>query len=64
VAVQPPTIVVFTNHPKALSKQYQRYLLGFFREKLDFGEVPIKLYLRQRTHSDKTDEIDAKIGKE
>lgn len=63
VAVQPPTIVVFTNHPRALSKQYQRYLLSFFREKLDFGEVPIKLYLRQRIHTDKTDEIDAKLGK-
>lgn len=63
VAVQPPTIVLFTNHTKALSQQYQRYLLSFFREKLDFGEVPIKLYLRHRTDSDKTDEIDAKMGK-
>ena len=46
--VQPPTIVLFCNDPKALSLQYQRYLLRVFRDKLEFGEVPIKLYLRQR----------------
>jgi GTP-binding protein len=59
-ATQPPTIVLFSNHPKSLSNQYQRYLLGVFRDRLDFGEVPIKLYLRQRMETDKTDEIDAK----
>ncbi len=56
-ATQPPTIVLFTNHPKSLSSQYQRYLLSVFRDRLEFGEVPIKLYLRQRTETDKTDEI-------
>jgi len=48
VAVQPPTVVLFCNDPKAISAQYQRYLLRVFRETLDFGEVPIKLYLRHR----------------
>lgn len=48
VAVQPPTLVLFCNDPGAISKQYQRYLLGVFRDYLSFGEVPIKLYLRQR----------------
>ncbi len=52
-AMQPPTIVLFCNEPKALSRQYQRYLLGVFREKLPFGEVPIKLYLRKREGDDK-----------
>jgi GTP-binding protein len=60
VAVQPPTIVLFCNEPRALSLQYQRYLLGVFREKLDFGEVPIKLYLRRRQRSDDRDEINSK----
>ncbi len=60
VAVQPPTIVLFCNAPKAISAQYQRYLLGAFREKLDFGEVPIKLYLRRRERTDDRDEIDSK----
>jgi hypothetical protein len=35
--------------------------LGAFREKLEFGEVPVKLYLRKREHSDQRDEIDSKL---
>jgi len=62
VAVQPPTIVIFASDPRALSQQYQRYLLGVFRDRLPCPEVPIKLYLRQREGSDATDEIDAKAG--
>ncbi len=62
VAVQPPTVVLFCNDPKAISPQYQRYLLRVFRESLDFGEVPIKLYLRRREHDDKRDEINAAVG--
>jgi GTP-binding protein len=60
VASQPPTIVLFCNDPKALSIQYQRYLLRVFRDELKFGEVPIKLYLRQRAHGDERDGIDAR----
>jgi len=55
VAVQPPTIVLFCNEPKSLSAQYQRYLLKTFRDQLDFGEVPIKLYLRKREHGESND---------
>ena len=54
-AAQPPTIVLFCNEPKALSRQYQRYLLGIFRDQLPFGEVPIKLYLRKREGTDRGD---------
>jgi GTP-binding protein len=57
VAVQPPTIVVFVNDPKLISKPYQRYLLGKFRDELSFNEVPIKLYLRRRHPADLRDEI-------
>jgi GTP-binding protein len=57
-AAQPPTIVLFCNNPRSLSAQYQRYLLSVFRDRLEFGEVPIKLYLRQRAESDRTDETD------
>ncbi len=61
VAEQPPTLVLFCNDPKLLSRQYQRYLLGVFRDELPFGEVPIKLYLRQRESSDRApEEIDAR----
>ena len=61
VACQPPTIVMFCNNPRALSKPYRRYLLGVFRDRLEFGEVPIKLYLRKRESSDRRDEVDAKL---
>ena len=63
VAIEPPTIVLFCNNPKALSAPYRRYLLGIFRDQLSFGEVPIKLYLRKRESQDKTDEIDGKLSK-
>jgi GTP-binding protein len=63
VAMQPPTIVLFSSDPKSLSQQYQRYLLSVFRDNLPFSEVPIKLYLRKRAQSDQTDEVDAKLGK-
>jgi len=61
VAAQPPTIVMFCNNPRALSQQYRRYLLGVFRDRLEFGEVPIKLYLRKRESSDRRDEVDGKL---
>ena len=57
VSVQPPTIVLFCNNPMSFTAPYRRYLLGVFREHLDFGEVPIKLYLRSRDASDRRDDI-------
>lgn len=60
VAAQPPTIVLFCNEPRALTAQYQRYLLGAFRDQIEFGEVPIKLYLRRREHADQSDDINSK----
>jgi GTP-binding protein len=57
VGIQPPTIVLFTNDPKLISKTYQRYLLGKFRDELSFDEVPIKLYLRRRHPADARDEV-------
>jgi GTP-binding protein len=64
VAEQPPTIVLFCNTPAALSAQYQRYLLGVFREHVSFGEVPIKLYLRKRESHDQTDLIDSRLNRQ
>jgi GTP-binding protein len=49
VAIQPPTIVLFTNGPELFDNTYLRYLLKIFRDHLPFHDVPIKLYLRQRT---------------
>lgn len=57
VGVQPPTIVLFCNNPSAISKPYQRYLLGKFRDELPYSETPIKIYLRRRDSSDGRDEV-------
>lgn len=46
VSTQPPTIVLKCNDPKLFDGHWKRYLLGVFREKLPFQEVPIKLYFR------------------
>ena len=59
VGIQPPTIVLFCNNPKAIGKPYQRYLLGILRDELPFAEVPIKLYIRRRLSGDQRNEIEA-----
>jgi GTP-binding protein len=53
VGVEPPTVVLFCANPSAISQTYRRYLLGVFRERLPFSEVPIKLYLRRREERDR-----------
>jgi GTPase len=53
VGVQPPTVVLFCSNPTGIPATYRRYLLGVFRERLPFHEVPIKLYLRRREERDK-----------
>ncbi len=58
VGTEPPTVVMFTNEPKAFSEPYRRYLLGALREHLPFAEVPIKLYLRKRQSGDRRADID------
>lgn len=57
VSTQPPTIVLVCNDPAGFSAPYQRYLLGFLRDHLPFGEIPIKLYLQSRKRDDNRDEI-------
>lgn len=48
VAIQPPTIVFMCNDPALFDAPYRRYLLGVFRDQLEFGEVPIRLLFRKR----------------
>jgi GTP-binding protein len=52
VGVQPPTIVLMCNDPRAFAQDYRRYLMSVFRDQLSFGEVPIKLYLHRRTREE------------
>ena len=56
--------MLFCNDPLAISRPYQRYLLGAVRDQLHFEEVPIKLYLRKRQRSDQRDEIAAESVQE
>jgi GTP-binding protein len=51
VSTEPPTVVLFVNHPSLFDATYQRYLLNVFREQLPFRDIPIKLYLRARSQS-------------
>jgi GTP-binding protein len=48
VAVEPPTIVLFTNGPELFDDVYRRYLTKHFRDHLPFSEVAIKLDFRAR----------------
>lgn len=52
VAVQPPTIVLKVNDPALFASSWKRYLLGVFREKLSFQEVPIRLFWRARVKNE------------
>ncbi|MEM7311904.1 MAG: ribosome biogenesis GTPase Der [Planctomycetota bacterium] len=63
VGIQPPTIVMVCNHPKAFSNSYRRYLLTTLRDQLPFGEVPIKMYLQRRSQDDISDDLAAKLHK-
>lgn len=45
---QPPTFVIFVNHPKALPESYLRYLHNGFREAWDFRGTPLRIRLRAR----------------
>jgi GTP-binding protein len=59
VSAQPPTLVLICNQPRAFSPTYRRYLLGVLRDQLNFGEVPLKLYLKRRKSGDERDEVQA-----
>jgi GTPase len=52
VAVTPPTIVLKVNYPEAFSEDYRRFLLRQLRDHGPFGEVPIRLFIDQRTRSE------------
>ncbi len=57
ISTAPPTIVLMCNNPQGFPPTYQRYLLGYLRDHLPFGEIPIKLYLQTRQQNDERDEV-------
>jgi GTPase len=48
-AVNPPTFVLFANHPKAIPEHYVRYLRRGFRERFGFEGTPVRIRLRARS---------------
>jgi GTP-binding protein len=48
VGVHPPTVALVTNGPDLFDNTYQKYLLKTLRDAGRFGEVPIKLVLREK----------------
>jgi len=52
VAVSPPTIILFVNHPRLVTPNYQRFLLNRLQQNLPFGEVPIRMVFRARRDDD------------
>jgi len=46
VAVRPPTVVLFVNHPDLFTEDYRRFIENRFREELPFAEVPLEIILR------------------
>jgi hypothetical protein len=51
--VAPPTVVLFVNKEGYLDESYRRYIVNRFRETLPYGEVPIKLHVRERQRYDR-----------
>ena len=47
VDVCPPTIVLFVNDIRSFDQGYQRFLINQLRNRMPFGEVPLRLILRQ-----------------
>ena len=48
VAVDPPVIVIFANHPDLIKTSYKRYIENRFREMFGFEGVPIRIPIRKK----------------
>jgi GTP-binding protein len=61
VGASPPTFVLFTNGPELFDNTYQRYLLNTLRDRLSFGDVPMKLHLRHKRRDGRPSDSDAEL---
>lgn len=52
VDVSPPTFVLFVNDRRYFGKDYVRYLTNRIREELPFGEIPVRIVLRDKDSED------------
>ena len=53
VAIGPPTITLFVNHPEHVTTAYLRYLENRLREAFPLEGTPIRLHLRARSRSER-----------
>jgi len=60
VAVAPPTIVIFSNHPQKLPVSYQRYVKNSIRKEYPYEGSNIKLIFKKKT--DKEERLKAERG--
>ncbi|UCG13828.1 MAG: ribosome biogenesis GTPase Der [Deltaproteobacteria bacterium] len=49
VAIQPPTFILFANHPGAIHFSYERYLTNRIREAFSLNLTPLRLVFRRRS---------------
>ncbi|MGH7162919.1 MAG: ribosome biogenesis GTPase Der, partial [Planctomycetota bacterium] len=47
--VNPPTLMLFVNDPRAFRAGYRRFLENRFREELPFKEIPLRVVYKRRT---------------
>jgi GTP-binding protein len=52
VDVSPPTFVLFVNDKRFFGKDYVRYVSNRIREELPFGEIPVRIALRDKNSDD------------
>ena len=48
VAIAPPEVVIFCNHPKYLDEHYKRYLEARIREQVPYAGLPLLFHFRGR----------------
>lgn len=53
ISTAPPSFAIVANQPKGIHFSYQRYLTNRFREGLGLGQVPLRLFFRERNRREK-----------
>jgi GTP-binding protein len=53
VATNPPTIVCFVNDVRSFDETYIRFLANQFRDHLPFAEVPLRVFVRNRSRENR-----------
>jgi GTP-binding protein len=52
----PPEFVIITNNTRGVKDEYRKYLVNYFRDRLDLGGVPIRIKFRERKHESRVRE--------